>query len=458
MHIDKMSGKEWQATLSLAAIYSARMLGLFMILPVFSIYAATLRGTTPFLIGLALGIYGLAQACLQIPFGLASDFLGRKRIILIGLCLFAIGSIVAALSHTITGVILGRAIQGTGAIGSTLTALLADLTREQHRAKSMSAISVTIALSFSLAIMLGPLLDVFISVSGIFWVSAGLAIASIVVLWLFVPAVQRTLFHSDTELSPVHIYEIIRNKELLLQNLSIFMLNAILTSTFIAIPIAITRIVNFSIEYHGLIYLAALMPAFLFMIPFVIIAEKKQRIKQIYLLAIFTILMTQILLLIWEHSYLFMSISLFCFFTALIVLEALIPSLISKIAPAGCKGTALGVYSTAQFFGMFIGGTIGGTFLHFHDITGVFLFGAILSALWLLIALTMKEPRYVSSYIMHIGPMHKSDAIRLQTQLRSAPGVIEAVVDYQSEVAYLKIDRKIVKFEDLQSITVSIHR
>ncbi|MCP3678819.1 MAG: MFS transporter [Gammaproteobacteria bacterium] len=452
MHNDKMSDKEWRGTLSLASIYSARMLGLFMILPVFSVYAQTLRGTSPFLIGLALGVYGLAQACLQIPFGLVSDIIGRKRVIFIGLCLFALGSVVAASSHTIIGVIIGRALQGTGAIGSTLTALLADLTREQYRTKAMTVIGMTIAISFSVAMIAGPVIDAVIGVNGIFWVSAVLAVAGIVILWLLVPPPERVVFHSDAELTPVYLREILANRELLQQDFSIFMLHAILTSTFIAVPIAISHIAGFALKYHGLVYLAALVPAFFLMVPFVIIAEKKRRMKQVYLLAIFTIMLTQLLLLLWDHSYVLMSLALFLFFTAFITLEALIPSLVSKIAPAGRKGTALGIYSSLQFFGMFLGGAVGGAFLHFHNIDAVFLFSLALALVWFLVSLVMKEPRYVSSYAMRIGVIEGAAASQLQEQLCQLPGVIDAVIDCQAESVYLKIDRKVVDMEALQAV------
>jgi len=300
---DKISTSEWCATLSLAAIYSARMLGLFMILPVFSVYAQTLHGTTPFLIGVALGIYGLTQACLQIPFGLISDKIGRKYIIFIGLCLFALGSIIAARAVSIEGVIIGRALQGTGAIGSTLTALLADLTREQHRTKAMTVIGMTIASSFCLAMLLGPFIDALVGVKGIFWLSALLSCFAIVILITIVPKPKRSVFHKDTELATGYLGEILTNKALLLQNLSIFMLHAILTATFIAIPLVIERITDFSARYNGLLYLFALLPAFLLMVPCVILAEKGQRMKQVYISAIFLITLTQLSLLFFHRYY-----------------------------------------------------------------------------------------------------------------------------------------------------------
>lgn len=455
--LNKLSNHERYATLSLGSIYAFRMLGLFMILPVFTIYAEGLHGSSAMLIGVALGIYGLTQACLQVPFGLLSDIFGRKRIIFIGLILFASGSVIAALSRTMDGIIVGRALQGAGAVGSTLTALLADLTREEVRTKSMAMIGMIIALSFCVAIVLGPILNAWIKVNGIFWLTALLAVAGIVVLLLFVPKPQRSFFHSDAELAVGNVWSILKNSHLFRQDLGIFMLHAILTASFIAVPITLTKIAGLPEVYLGIIFLPVILLAFVGMVPLVIIAEKYRRMKQVYLLSVAVIAVSQLLL--WElHRYIFVSaVLLFFFFVAFITLEATIPSLVSKIAPAGRKGTALGVYSTCQFLGIFIGGFVGGIFFHRDGVEGVFFFSAVLGIIWLLVVMTMKEPRYVSTYMMNIGRMHKADAQRLQNQLAAMPGVIEVMVNYQEGAAHLKIDKQVVKPEDLQAMTVAIH-
>lgn len=451
----KMSSKERYSVLSLASIYAFRMLGLFMILPVFAIYAQHLRGATPTLIGLALGIYGLTQACLQIPFGMLSDKFGRKRIIFIGLVLFAIGSVIAATSHSIGGIIFGRAVQGAGALGSALTALVADLTQEEHRTKAMAMIGMIIGISFAAAMVFGPLFNAWVGVTGIFWITTGLACCGMVILVMFVPTPSRSSFHSDAELNTSQLSSILRNTQLLRQDLGIFILHAILTATFIAIPIALSAVAGLSEEEQWFVYLPVLVCSFFAMVPFIIIAESKHRMKQVMIGAIITIGITQILLWSWHSSAVFIAIVLFLFFTAFIVLEASLPSLVSKIAPAGRKGTAMGVYSSSQFFGIFIGGTVGGWCFHAYGLDGVFLFCTVLAILWALVAFTMAEPRYVSTYIMNVGRTNKADAQQLQNKLSSIPGVVEAVVMYEEEVAHLKIDKTIVKPEDLQAMSIS---
>lgn len=455
--LNKLSSQERYASLSLGSIYAFRMLGLFMILPVFTIYAKDLHGSTALLVGVALGIYGLTQACLQVPFGLLSDIFGRKRIIFLGLALFALGSVIAALSKTMDGVIIGRALQGAGAVGSTLTALLADLTREEVRTKSMAMIGMIIALSFCAAMVLGPILNAWIGVNGIFWLTAVLAFCGIAVLVLLVPKPQRSFFHSDAELSVNTLTSILTNGSLLRQDIGIFMLHVILTASFIAVPVTLTEIAGLREVDLGIIFLPVVLLAFIAMVPLVIIAEKHRKMKKVYLFSVAVITLTQ--LLMWElHRYIVVSaVLLFLFFVAFITLEATIPSLVSKIAPAGRKGTAMGVYSTCQFFGIFIGGVVGGIFFHAYGVEGVFFFSATMGLIWLLVVLTMKEPRYVSTYMMDIGRMHKADAQRLQSQLAAMPGVVEVMVSYQEGAAHLKIDKTVVKPEDLQAMTVATH-
>jgi predicted MFS family arabinose efflux permease len=365
-------------TLSIACIYALRMLGLFMILPVFSVYAQQLPGATPFLIGVALGIYGLTQACLQIPFGSLSDKFGRKKIIFVGLILFAIGSIVAANAHTLTEVIIGRAIQGAGAIGSALTAMVADMTSESNRTKAMATIGMVIALSFMGAMIVGPILNSWIGISGIFWMTAGLALIGVLILIFIVPSTKNTSnqkplpdtkkAHGRAPLQPYYI--------------SIFTLHAILTATFLAIPIALSHIVGMPAAKQWHLYLPVLVLGFIFAVPLIVIAEKKKKTKQIMLIAIFILITTQLLLAKWHQSALFIGLILFFFFTAFIGLEALLPSMVSKLAPPQSKGKAMGIYSTSQFLGIFIGGLLGGIMLHWLGLSGVFLFCACAALAW----------------------------------------------------------------------------
>jgi len=452
-----MPVKECYATISLAFVYGLRMLGIFMILPVFTLYGQTLEGATPLLIGLALGVYGLTQACFQIPLGMCSDFFGRKTIIILGLLVFALGSLLAGVSHTIFGVIIGRALQGVGAIGSSLTALLSDLTQEKYRTRAMAFIGTIIALSFGVAMVFGPIINAWIGVPGIFLLTGVLAIVCIMILLFIVPNPDRTLFHGDTEVSWQYFLSILTNVKLLRQDLGIFMLHAILTASFIAIPITLTEISGLVEERQWMLYLPVLLLSFMTMIPLVMIAETKRKMKAIYIISVITITLTQFLLLIWHHSILLTSFLLFFFFTFFIVLEASIPSIVSKLAPAGHKGTALGIYATSQFFGIFIGGLVGGFCFHYHGVSGVFAFSMILGIIWLFFVVTMPEPQYISNHMISLGRIHKADGQHLQDQLTAVPGVIEVFIDYQAGVAHLKIDKAIIKPEDLQSMTVAIN-
>jgi len=387
-----MNKIERKAAQSLALIFSFRMLGLFMILPVFAIYAQNLTGTTASLIGFALGVYGLTQACLQIPFGMLSDKIGRKPVITAGLLLFAVGSVIAAMSHSIYGVIIGRALQGAGAIGSTIIAFVADLTRESERTKAMAIIGLTIGFSFTFAMAISPILNAWMGVNGIFWLTAVLALFGILVLYTLVPKPTSLSFHRDAELEPARLGQVLKNTELLRLDFGILCLHAILTALFIIVPISLQDLAGVAESRQWMIYLPVLVLSFLCMLPFIIIAEKKQKMKPIFVGAIATLTIAQILLLIGTANEFITAIGLLVFFTAFTLLEASLPSLISKIAPKDSKGTATGVYSCCQFLGIFIGGTVGGWFYSAHNMIGVFIFSIVLALIWLAIASTMKKP------------------------------------------------------------------
>ncbi len=267
---DAMLPTERRAALSLASIFALRMLGLFMIYPVFSVYAEHLRGVTPTTIGLALGAYGLTQALLQIPFGMLSDRVGRKPIIATGLLIFAIGSVVAALSGSIYGVILGRILQGGGAVGSTILAMTADLTREEHRTKAMALVGMTIGLSFAVALVLGPVLTTWIGVPGIFWLTSVLALGGIGVLYLSVPQPARQRLHRDTEAVPALFKRVLTDGQLLRLDFGIMALHGILTASFVALPLALRDAAGLDTQHQWYLYLPVLVVAVVAMVPFII--------------------------------------------------------------------------------------------------------------------------------------------------------------------------------------------
>ena len=435
-----MTPRELRATGSLAALFALRLLGLFMIYPVFADYAHQLSGSTPELIGLALGGYGLTQAILQIPFGLLSDRIGRKRVIAFGLLLFGAGSIVAALSHSIEGVILGRVLQGAGAIGSAILALVADLTREEVRTRAMAMVGMTIGLGFLLAIVLGPVLARFIGVSGIFWVTAGLAAVGIAVTGTAVPRPAQIRRHRDAEPVPALFARVLADRELLRLDFGIFVLHAILTASFLAVPALLGSTLHLSEGAQWKLYLPVLVASVVLMVPAIILAEKRERMKEVFLGAILLLAASLLVLVLAGSNGVALVAALVAFFTAFNVMEASLPSLVTKTAPADAKGTATGIYSSAQFLGIFVGGAAGGWAMSVGAASGVFAFALALALLWLAVALGMRRPRRYRSYLARLGASARGEGSALAARLRAAPGVVEAVLAPEEGLAYLKID------------------
>lgn len=390
--IQGMNQQESRTAFSLAGIFSLRMLGLFLILPVFALYAEHLDGVTPTLVGLAIGAYGLTQALLQIPFGMLSDRIGRKPVILGGLLLFAIGSVVAAMSDSIWGVILGRALQGSGAIAAAVMALAADLSREEHRTKVMAVIGMSIGAAFALALVLGPVLNGLIGVPGIFWLTGLLALGGMAIVVFLVPNPDLIQVHEDTEAVPSQFRQVLTNLNLLRLDMGIFVLHLIITSMFLAMPLVLRDMIGMKSGSHWMVYLPVLLLSIMFMVPFIVVAERRNKMKQVFLGSVLTLALAQIGLFLWHDTISGIVIALLLFFTAFNLLEATLPSIVSKVAPAASKGTAMGVYSTSQFAGAFVGGVTGGWIHGQFGIAGVFMFGAIAAIAWLVVASSMQNP------------------------------------------------------------------
>ncbi|HUW97769.1 MAG TPA: MFS transporter [Acidiferrobacter sp.] len=450
---DTMSPQEKQTAYSLAGIYAVRMLGLFMILPVFTVYGQELKGHTPFLIGLAIGIYGLTQALLQIPFGMLSDRIGRKAVIMAGLVIFAVGSVVAALSHSIEGVIIGRALQGAGAISSTVMALAADLTRDEHRTKIMATIGVSIGVAFSAGMVLGPVLNTWIGVAGIFWVTAVMAIMAMgIVIW-GVPTPRTHLRHRDTEVAAESFGQVLRNKELLRLDFGIFIMQFVLTSNFVVMPLLLSHLTGIPIGKSWELYLPIMVLAFIAMVPLIIIAEKRRKMRSIFLGAVAVLALANFSYTYADESIVAMAIGLWVFFTAFNVLEASLPSLVAKVSPPAQKGTAMGIYSTSQFLGIFAGGVSGGALYGHWGINGDILTSAVLVLVWLAVATGMKEPRYFASYVLQLAKMTPNDSETLRAAVAKIPGVMDIAMAPDEGVAYLRIDRATVDEEQLRAFS-----
>lgn len=452
---DGMSATERKSVYSLASIYALRMMGLFMILPVFALYAEELQGTTPALVGLAIGIYGLTQAALQIPFGMLSDRLGRKKIITFGLLIFAVGSVVAATADSISGVIFGRALQGAGAIAAAIMALTADLTREEHRLSAMAVIGISIGISFMVSLILGPIFNHWIGVDGIFWLTAALALCAIGVLNFIVPNPVQSTFHRDTMTAPQQLRQVVKDAQLVRLDLGVLILHMMLTATFVVLPLSLRDVAGLSTENHWLVYAPVMLLSMIMMIPFVIIAEKKRRMKEVFGAAIMTLAVAEVVLIFMHQSIAGIVFSLFMFFVAFNVLEATLPSLVAKMVEPDRKGTAMGVFSSSQFSGAFFGGVLGGWLHGAFGMEAVFGLCAAMAVVWFLLASTMQSPRYLSSHMIKVGEVDEKRAKRLAQELTGITGVAEAVVVVDDGIAYLKVDLNALDRERLSDYSVA---
>ena len=441
---------ERRAGISLALIYAFRMLGLFMIMPVFALYAEQLPEATPLLTGLALGIYGLTQGVLQIPFGMLSDRIGRKPVIFAGLVIFALGSLVAAYADSIYGIIIGRALQGSGAIAAALMALAADLSREEHRTKMMALIGASIGVAFAASMVLGPVINGWIGLSGIFISTAVLALVGIAILYLVVPDPLNVHFHRDAEVQSGALAEVLGDGQLLRLNFGIFILHFSLMCVFLVMPLELRDSANLDAAAHWKLYLPVFVLSLVIMLPFVILAERNRRMKQVFLGAIVTVLLA-VTGFIFSTGLVELAVSLVLFFAGFNLLEASLPSLISKTARATQKGTAMGVYSSSQFMGAFAGGVIGGTAHGQWGIDGLYVTVLAALLLWLLLASSMRQPRYLSTFLLNVGFRNESEIADLTRDLAAVDGVAEVAVVASEGVAYLKIEKHVLDDKKLLS-------
>ncbi|MEX2474924.1 MFS transporter [Marinobacter sp.] len=437
-----MNSLERRSVSALALVYAMRMLGLFMVMPVFVLLGDDLQGATPALIGFAIGAYGLSQALLQIPFGLLSDRIGRKRMIYAGLILFAAGSLVAASTDSIYVVIAGRILQGAGAIASVLMALLSDLTREEERTKAMATVGISIGLSFSVSLVLGPLVGSAFGLSGLFYLTALLAVIAMVVVWRLVPTPHQHKISADTHPARKMLATVLSDRRLLRLDFGIFALHLALTAIFLVFPSLLQNQLGLPSASHWWFYLTVMVTSFFAMIPFIIMGEKMRKMKPVLCGAIILLTLSTMGLANVSESLIAGWCVLFFFFMAFNLLEASLPSLISKEAPAASKGTAMGVYSTSQFLGAFVGGAAGGLLLGTVGVSGVLWLMAGVLALWFVVALTMPAPGYTTSFVVQLKEVAQSQFDSIDEALMAMPGVQDVVILEDAGTAYLKVDRQ----------------
>lgn len=434
---------EWRASTTLSGVYALRMLGMFLVLPVLALYAANLPGAenNKALVGLAMGIYGLTQAVLQLLLGMASDKFGRKKVIYFGLIVFAAGSFLAAAADSLPLLVAARALQGAGAVSAAVTALLADLTRNEVRTRAMAMIGLSIGLTFSVSLVLAPLIVDWIGVPGLFILTGVLTVISIgVVAWL-TPNPQVSKLHEDAQAQPSRMGEVLKNRQLLSLDFGIFALHAAQMALFTALPFAMQNLGLDKIQ-HWKVYLPATITGLVVMVPLIIVGETRNKLKQIFILGIICIAAAQIGLLFGLHSLWLICACLVIYFIGFNVLEASLPSMVSKIAPSDLKGTAMGVYNTMQSVGLFVGGAVGGVLFQQYGFSGVFAFCSALMLLWLAIAALAPAPKPVKNLSYPVNPRWQGQTDLLYRALADVAGVESIAFSQDKQTVYIKALQK----------------
>ena len=433
----QLNSLEKRAALALALVFSSRMLGLFMLLPVFALYGTELAGFSPLWIGLAIGAYGLTQAILQIPLGWLSDRIGRRPVMLGGLALFALGSVVAALADSVYLVTVGRVLQGAGAIAGAILAFAADVTREEQRPKVMAMIGASIGLSFAAAMVLGPLLAKAAGLSGVFWFTAVLACGAMLLVAFFLPNSVSKAPMAETLALPQSLGAMLKHRQLLQLDLGVMLLHLMLTAMFVVLPSLLQQYGLMSVK-HWQFYLPVLLGSFVLMIPMMLIAMRKAQEKGFFLLAIVLLVGAMLLALLWPGFWP-LTLALLLFFIGFNFLEANLPALVSRIAPAGQRGSAMGIYSSSQFFGAFLGGAAGGALMQHFNYQALFAALAVIGLIWLAVASTLSIPPRAQRLSLAVSVQTEHQANQLAMQLTALAGVQEVTLLLAEQRCYLKV-------------------
>lgn len=437
---NRLTPIERRASGALAAVFGLRMLGLFLIMPVIAIYGQKYPDYTPILIGLAIGAYGLTQALLQIPLGMLSDRIGRRPVIVGGLLIFAAGSLVAATADTLVGVVIGRALQGMGAIAAAILALAADITRDSQRPKVMATIGMFIGLSFALALVLGPLLGAQIGLSGLFYFTAVSAVFGIVVLLAAVPKVAQKTARGDLIPLKSELGMLIKDSQLARLNFGVFVLHCVLTAFFVVVPLQLMR-GGLAADNHAWLYLPTLIASFALMIPMLIKAERQRQQPQFFRVAIALVVAAVAVIVFVPAHWTYLAVAVVLFFTGFNFLEATLPSSLTRFAPAGRKGSASGIYATCQFFGAFVGGAAGGSIYQSFGLLGVGIFCTVLLLCWFVISFGMQPPPQQQSVSYNLPKLVDEHVDGLAEQLSTIVGVEEVRIVAAEKTVYLKVHK-----------------
>ncbi|WP_404401297.1 MFS transporter [Idiomarina seosinensis] len=433
---------EKKASVALASVFGIRMLGLFLIMPVLAIYAREYPDYSAFLMGVTLGAYGLTQALLQIPLGMLSDRIGRRPVIVGGLVVFIIGSVVSAMADSLWMVAVGRAIQGLGAIAAAILALAADISREQQRTKVMAIIGMCIGLAFAIAMVAGPLLAAWIGLSGVFWFTALTGVLGIIVLMLSVPKMNTRSARRDALPVASEFRQVLRNGQLWQLNAGVFVLHAVLTAWFITLPTQL-QAAGFEPSLHAWFYLPTLLLSIAVMVPMIIRSSRSDQQVFWFRLALALLIVAIAIAGFGGGGSWSLLVALVIFFSGFNYLEASLPSLLTRIAPPGSKGSASGLYATCQFLGAFIGGAAGGWVLQHYQITGLGSAVLVLLGLWLALTSLMKNPKAVTNVALSMAAVPSKQEIEaLNDKLLAIAGVEEIRYAEDDNISYLKVDKK----------------
>ena len=443
---DGMTALEKRTLAGLSLIFAIRMFGLFIVLPVISLYARTLPGADPLWLGLALGGYGLSQAIFQVPFGMLSDHFGRKPVIVVGLLVFAAGSVIAATAHSVFGLFVGRLIQGTGAVASVVIALMADLTREEYRTRAMAGIGVSIGLSFAVGMVVGPIVGAAYGVSSLFWLTATLALLGIGIILFVVPSPTGAVHKNEMELSFSQLQYVLKNPALLRIDISVFSLHLFLTAVFVSFPVLLKQYIAPSAMWK--VYLPVILGGMFLMVPAMIVVEKRKKLKTAFLIAVALIVVSFAIFLGGYRSEVGLIAGLTVFFIGFNLLEPLMPSIMTRFVRTRTRGTSSGVFNMSQFMGAFLGGVLGGGLA---TVSNTALFAALLaiSSVWFLIALGLTDPNLLETFERPVGEgLH--DPQPLVRQMGEMSGVVDCRYRDADRILWVKYLRDRTTPEDLE--------